>query len=538
MRTSTYEIFLPLIGSDEKPVEGKKALINGLYSAIDIVDEETAEKLQSGKLEELPLDILERLALRGHITRKEEAEELADAQLLGRVSSRVFGYASIGPVLLPTYDCNFRCPYCFERHRLSRGQEWLGHEMEPEMVEAVFSALKKEKAKGRKITDLTLYGGEPLLAENKDTVRNICEHAREMGLAIEAITNGYDLDKYIDLMEEFEFKRLQITVDGVGALNDRRRMHRDGVPTYERILANVALALEHGIDVGLRVNVNRDNIGSLGALIADLPTHGLVETPPSEKKSRMNQETAGKDETPKKKRKGDFSYYFKAVCESLDSPTRVMERQVLDAIIAAGKTPMEAIERQSQYAMCLTGISNILEDKSYPHFSTAHCGSEGGMLVIGPDGLLYPCWDLVAIEDEAIGFTNEETGQFFYNFTKAKWRLRTSDRMEPCRTCPYIFICRGGCASTANTCHGSYFREVCGEIKEIFEYAASRAIGRKWEETKKESLSISLSGPLSRLTAAERETIMTSSSANEILKAFTSTECLQNNEDETEKDNP
>ncbi len=525
MRVSTYEIFLPLIGSDEKPVAGKAALYNGLYSAIDVVDQKTAEKLRVGEMKGIPLDTLERLALRGHVTRKDEAEELADAQLLGRVSSKVFGYAVINPVILPTYDCNFRCPYCFERHRLTRGQEWLGHEMKPEMVEAVFSALKAQKAKGHRIDGMTLYGGEPLLEENKATVRNICEHAREMELSIDAVTNGYDLDKYIDLMEEFDIKKLQVTVDGVGEMNDRRRMHRDGVPTYERILKNIALALDHGIDISLRVNVNGENIGSLGALVEDLSVRGLVETPKEERTKILREEKkTRKAGIQKKQRKGFFSYYFKAVTEDKDSPTLVKERMVLDAIIAAGKTPMEAIERQSQFNQLLQGMNAMMEGKGYPFFSMSFCGAENGMLVIAPDGMLYSCWDIVAMEDEAIGFTDEETGRFFYTFAKAQWRLRTSDRMESCRTCPYILICRGGCAAQAKEQHGSYFREYCGEVKEIFEYVASRAIGRKWEETKRESLSVSLLGPLSRMTKAERETIMTSSSAKEILSAFNEAE--------------
>ena len=92
-----------------------------------------------------------------------------------------------------------------------------------------------------------------------------------------AITNGYDLDAYIDLLEEFGFSHLQVTIDGVGELNDRRRLHRDGVPTYDRILKNVALALEHGVDISLRVNVNGDNIGGIKALIDDLTARGLHE---------------------------------------------------------------------------------------------------------------------------------------------------------------------------------------------------------------------------------------------------------------------
>ena len=151
MRVSTYEIILPLIGKDDKIIEGKALLVNGLYGALDVVDEATASKLREERFAEIPFALRERLTQRGHITRKDEAGELADAQLLGRVWRKLIGHSGRGPVILPTYNCNFRCPYCFERHRLTRGQEWLGHEMNPEMVDAVFAALQKQREQGHKV---------------------------------------------------------------------------------------------------------------------------------------------------------------------------------------------------------------------------------------------------------------------------------------------------------------------------------------------------------------------------------------------------
>ena len=46
MRSSTYEIILPLIGRDNRPVPERALLVNGLYGAIDVVDEATASKLE------------------------------------------------------------------------------------------------------------------------------------------------------------------------------------------------------------------------------------------------------------------------------------------------------------------------------------------------------------------------------------------------------------------------------------------------------------------------------------------------------------
>lgn len=493
MRTSTYEIILPLIGSDEKEIQGKKLLLNGLYGAMDVVDDEIAAAVEKNETDNLPAAVRERLASRGHITRRSVEGELKDVELLGRIHARTEARVSVGPVILPTYDCNFRCPYCFERHRLSRGEEWLKAGMKPGMVDAVFSALKKQREKGRIIEGCSLYGGEPFLKENKETVRNICEHAKEMGLKLDAITNGYDLDHYIDLLKEYDFNTLQITVDGVGSTNDRRRLHRDGVPTYEKIMANIALALENGLSISLRVNVNAGNIGGIMDLIEDIEKRGLNKY---EK----------------------FSYYFKAVSEAADSPDRVTEKMIMDELLRTGMPVMEAFERQSMYSMHYSVIKELVKKESLPGYSTAYCGSEKGMAVISPDGKVYPCWDFVGMDEEAVGHTDIGTGTFVFYFNKAKWKLRTSDKMEPCRTCPYIFACRGGCASEAKKEHGSCFREHCSESREVFRSVASRVAGRKYEETGETELSLSQFGPLSRLTEDERKRLMEEKDPNEIFK--------------------
>ena len=48
MKLSAYEIFLPLVGTDEKQIAGYALLVNGLYGAVDVVPQEDADKLRAG----------------------------------------------------------------------------------------------------------------------------------------------------------------------------------------------------------------------------------------------------------------------------------------------------------------------------------------------------------------------------------------------------------------------------------------------------------------------------------------------------------
>ena len=203
----------------------------------------------------------------------------------------------------------------------------------------------------------------------------------------------------------------------------------------------------------------------------------------------------------------------------LETRQDMLRQEIQEAREAQQRCKETAARAQGQIGQLreqMKQFAAAFSKKEYPQLSPAYCGAEQGMLCIGPDGLLYPCWDLVAMEEEAVGFTDPETGRFFFSFAKAKWRTRTSDLMKPCQSCPYVFICRGGCAPEAKQAHGSCFRENCGEIREIFAFVASRAAGKKWKETKEDELSVSLAGPLSRLTVQERETLMTATGQKEI----------------------
>ena len=536
MRLSTYEIILPLVGTDEKPMEGYALLVNGLYGAMDVVPKEDADRLQAGNFAGLSAALRERLMLRGHITRKDEAGELADLKLFSRIYKNVQGRMGVGLVIMPTYDCNFRCPYCFEQHRLKKGQDWLDNTMSDEMIEAVFAALKDYKARGYVVNGCTFYGGEPFLAKNIGVVKKIAGKCREMGLFMGAVTNGYDLEAYLDFMEEYKLGSIQVTVDGTAELNDRRRLHKNGLPTYDRILRNVELALQRGVTVRLRVNVGKENLHGIKDLVDDLKARGFIAK--EEERAKEEAELRKTDLKAKTKR-GVFSYYFKATTDDAHPEKNISEQDTIDEMMKIGFTAEEAVARQSQYDMIWYRMNNLFKKESYPDFSPAYCGAETGMLVVDPFGKIYTCWDVVGKDDQVTGYVQPGMSRFLWNFNKAKWRTRTVDLMKACQTCPHALICRGGCASRSSNAHGDYFREFCGEVREIFAFVASRVAGREWEKRCAAAaageacmdacageLTLSLAGPASRFTNAERETIMSTTSQKEIFDIVKATAFL------------
>ena len=218
---SRHELILPL-------VDDKFILFNGLYGAIDVIDARTADIIRDAQQSDsVPTDLDE--------------------------------------------DVHERL--------LRRGQEWLERIMSFEQIDAVFEQMREYRERGRQLLSCTIHGGEPFLARNIKTIRRICEHCRELDLPIGVFTNGYELDAYFDLIKEFDIEAPLITLDGVGAKHDRRRPVVGGGSSYERIVKNVTAALERGIHIRLRTNVDRQNIDDLGELIDEFKARGFIDSP-------------------------------------------------------------------------------------------------------------------------------------------------------------------------------------------------------------------------------------------------------------------
>ena len=348
------------------------------------------------------------------------------------------------------------------------------------------------------VDECSLFGGEPLLASNRATVQAIARRAHDAGLTIAAVTNGYDLDVFLDLMEECEFSSLQVTVDGVREVHDRRRVHLSDGRTYDRILRNIGLALDRGVKVSVCVNVDRHNLAGMRDLVADFAERGLVDETHS-----------GRD---------GFSYYFKATEGDEGSDWCVSEREILDELLHMGFSAGEAIEREGQYLMFASALHRTLRKESLPPIQTAFCGAETGTAVVDPFGRLFTCIDRVTYDDAVVGRLNEEEGCFDWTFLRAKWRTRTSDLLRRCQACPYVFACQGGCASQAKRMHGTYFREECGSMPETFDYVASHAAGGAWAREGDDELSLSWAEPLTLLGDEGRQAIMGTTDESQIVR--------------------
>ena len=500
-------------------VDDKYILFNGLYGALDVIDRRTAVILRAAQQSDtqplgLDADMHERLVRRGYlIDRQTEAEDL---KILSRLKLHAIEQEQISLVIMPTYNCNFRCVYCTERHRLTRGQAWLERTMSPTLIDAVFCQMKAYKEQGKTLLGCALYGGEPLLASNIGIVRNICEHCREIDLPIGgAFSNGYELEAYLDLIEEFKFGLLHITLDGVGATHDRRRPLPGGGSSYERIVENVGRLLERGIAVKLRVNVDRQNLDDMGKLIDEFDRRGFIGNP-------------------------NFMYYFNTVMPGTDpNPAdEITDVDVFERLRELTGDEDYSLEHEQQYSGCRRLIGGIFDKRHYPQYRASYCDAMRGRIIVDPSGDIYACHSLVGDERLTIGKVDEARGRFLFNFDLVKWRTRRVHNLEPCRECPYVMQCGGGCAAPAFNRNGTIMRGTCNVFREAFDRVLQVECREAWSKEQTVEMSKSWRELLSKFSDEDRQTLLKTTDPQRTLdtwkKYTTVKELMGGNENETD----
>jgi uncharacterized protein len=460
LRTSSYIIYVDLPHNDSEML-----LVHSYTGAFDKVSTRVATFVRAHEdhhaprplygewtpdpvvesAPDLPDTYIQVLLERGYLTyltRKEELERFISIADGLHARNSVPGY-----ILMPTYDCNLRCFYCFQDHmRTNPTFAHLLKRMSHPMVDRIFDAMPQIEAMHGIEPDtgyarpITLFGGEPLLRENKDLIEHILSRAHQGGThSVNAITNATDLDAYEDLLGPGNLSRLQITLDGVPEEHDRRRVYPDGRGSFAAIAANITMALKRDVSINIRLNIDRNNVVQLPNLAQIFVDQGWTANP------GFLAYTApihgGNGKTAKA---STFSSW------ELD--------QALDELRAAHPV-MEVIARPDDRLR--SRVQSIFESGGHPGAQPTFCGAHNGMYVIDRFGDLYACWERTGNSKIRIGRILQDSTVEMNATNTGMWRSRTVTANPVCRQCRYALFCGGGCAVLAEGRKGRIDRNFC-----------------------------------------------------------------------------
>lgn len=155
-------------------------------------------------------------------------------------------------VWLATNLCNARCRHCSSNS---------GRRAPGELTTAEACEVVRELASDGTI-DLAISGGEPLLRED---LFEVISEARSRGLRVGVGTNGALLSAaQVRRLVGGGVCRLQVSLDGLAPSHDQLRCW-DGL--FERAVAAIRLAVEHGLRTHVCCTISRVNVDELEQLV-------------------------------------------------------------------------------------------------------------------------------------------------------------------------------------------------------------------------------------------------------------------------------
>jgi len=479
MRTSSYVIYVDL---PDKP--DRKLLVHGYTGAFDLVSSPVAAYIRAmetkpaakplygfwksdppgnGNAPRAPSDdAIRTLRQRGYLTDLSHADE---EQLVGKIAAVLHERPRQKKpqyIVMPTYDCNLRCSYCFQAHmRTDTNYRHLLRPMPAELIDRMFLAMPHleefQGVPGEQAFPRTIgfFGGEPLLASNHPAVTRIISKAKALGpTSFWAVTNGTELDAYKDVLWPEHFSRLQITLDGPAAEHDKRRVYADGSGSFSRIADNLRMALDRGVAVQVRLNLDRVNIQQLPELAEEIERRGWWQY-------------------------RHFSVYtapVRAENESVDKRTTFNSGQLTRAldelreehpVVARIVRPTDAIKSQARQVFDAT--------RQGPDLRESFCGAHNGMFVFDAFGDIYACWERTGDPKVRIGAINADGTIRLNRPVHDMWRSRTVTTNPVCNRCRYAFHCGGGCAVLAAAQTGQYHMNYCDAFSYRFRAAIAEA---------------------------------------------------------------
>jgi uncharacterized protein len=435
MVPSRHNIIGKLRGSE------RSFIVNPLSRSADLLSLEAADELASGAYAN-PQELVQK----GYLVQPEEETGRYRTAYLDFLDARDRGQTQL--FFVPWYSCNFSCPYCY--------QEGYGRTpgvLSDEVIDGFFRYVDNEFA-GKPVY-LTLFGGEPLLPGEgaRRAIAAFLTRAAARNLGVAVVTNGYTLRDYMDVLRLASIREIQVTLDGVGAVHDRRRPLRDGSPTFRPIVEGINEALRRGFPVNLRVVLDRGNTDSLADLALLACDMGWTANPSFKTQLGRN--------------------YELHTCQA--DPSRLYSRvelyeKLLDLI---GEHP-EILE----FHKPAFSLSKFLwENGELPEPLFDSCPGCKTEWAFDFTGRIYAC-------TATVGKPGEELGTFYPQVSRQQdrideWQERDVTSITACRGCSLQLACGGGCAAVARNRAGSLNAPDCRPVRELLEMGMSLYFGKE-----------------------------------------------------------
>jgi len=425
---SSHNIITPIKDSEDF------FIVNPLSKSADIISPNEVKMLKNN------LDPNGEFSKRGYLIDAEKEKRAFKLAYLDFTEKREADETQL--FFVPNYSCNFACSYCYQE-----GYNPVQQVLNTDIIDAFFNYVKVEFAGRPKY--VTVFGGEPLLPgdNQRKLIAYFLNKSNEAKLDVAFVTNGYTLLSYIDLLKTASIREIQVTLDGTEQVHDARRYMKGKQPTFSKIVEGVDACLEAGININLRMVVDKENLSNLPDLSRFAIDRGWTKSPYFKTQIGRNYELHFCNSTPEK-------LYDRATLYN-----HLYELLKVHPYIAEFYKPAFSIAKY------------ISEHNELPTALFDSCPACKTEWAFDFTGTIYSC-------TATVGNKGDELGTFYPTVTKnekaiSEWQNRDITTIEECKTCNVALACGGGCASVAKHKNGHVNSPDCRPIKELLSLGAA-----------------------------------------------------------------
>lgn len=159
-----------------------------------------------------------------------------------------------------TYSCNLRCSYCFQQNH----NGLLRKPVTLENLKIIFDKILKIKDDyPESDIYLGLFGGEPLLPKNEDTIDKIFEFCVKNKIKIDITTNGIFLPYFAKkiIIHRSIISVIAITINSLPENYNKIVKVTKVANNVEKLLNVTNLLLDYGLTIDVGTNFDKTNIG-------------------------------------------------------------------------------------------------------------------------------------------------------------------------------------------------------------------------------------------------------------------------------------
>lgn len=322
--------------------------------------------------------------------------------------------------LVPTLDCNFACPYCYQKGTHDN------YYMTNELKQGVLEFVRKECLNNPiESVQLTWFGGEPTLTvsfieEFMSELTTLSRTTTGFKTTTSIITNGYLLTpKIFERLYNSYVRIFQITLDGVENNHDKYRVLIDGKGTFQTIYNNLISIKQfkqqdYNFLIQIRANFFKNNISLMRDLV----------------------DTYSKDFNDDER----FSISFRPIIDftgdlTEDVATKLEARKMEESMLKYMQShEVEVDENNPMFTLLPMPISRWCK------------ASEMLRYVINYDGSVYRCNSAMTTYKYCVGFLKPDGSMTINEDTVRQWESSLfNDLSSTCLKCKRLPVCMGGC---------------------------------------------------------------------------------------------